>query len=144
MNSCNFVGRLTDHPELKKTSNDISVCRFTLAVNRPKVKDTTDFINFTAWRQTAEYLTNYGRKGMLVAVSGVLTQRNYEDKDGNKRTAFEVVTDLLSLCESRSNGNNNNSPSNNSKPSQNENTASFSNSSQDDFAEIVSDDDLPF
>lgn len=128
MNSCNFMGRLTANPELKKTSNDISVCRFTLAVNRPKVKDTTDFINCTAWRQSAEYLTSYGRKGMLVAVSGVLTQRNYEDKDGNKRTAFEVVADSLSLCESRSNGNGENVSSNNSKASQSENTTSFSNS----------------
>lgn len=144
MNSCNFVGRLTANPELKKTSNDISVCRFTLAVNRPKVKDTTDFINFTAWRQSAEYLTNYGHKGMLVAVSGVLTQRNYEDKDGNKRTAFEVVADSLSLCESRSNGNGENLPSANGKASQSENTASFTNSGYGDFTEVALDDDLPF
>lgn len=103
MNSCNFVGRLTADVELKKTQNDKSVCSFTLAVKRPRVKDTTDFINFVAWNQSAEYLANYGRKGMLVEVSGTLTSRNYEDKNGNKRTAFEITVDSLGLPESHSN-----------------------------------------
>lgn len=101
MNSCNFVGRLTHDPELKKTSRELSVCTFTIAVNRPRVKDTTDFINCTAWRGSAEYLTKYARKGSLVAVSGILISRNYEDKQGNKRTAFEVVADNVTLCESK-------------------------------------------
>jgi single-strand DNA-binding protein len=135
MNSCNFVGRLTANPELKKTNNDISVCRFTLAVSRPRVKDITDFINFTAWRQSAEYLTNYGRKGMLVSVSGSLTQNNYEDKDGNKRTSYEVVADTLKLCESRSNSNNENVPSETQNSSQSENNG---------FTEGALSDDLPF
>lgn len=103
MNSCNFTGRLTADPEIKKTQNDKSVCSFTLAVKRPRVKDTTDFINFVAWNQSAEYLTKYGRKGMLVEVSGTLTARNYEDKNGNKRTAFEILSDSLGLLESHSN-----------------------------------------
>lgn len=101
MNNCCFVGRLTKDPELKKTSNDVSVCSFRLAVNRPRVKDTTDYIDFVAWRGSAEYLTKYARKGSLVAVSGSLTSRNYEDKHGNKRTAFEVVADNVTLCESK-------------------------------------------
>lgn len=101
MNSCCIVGRLTSDLELKKTSSDLSVCSFTLAVNRPRVKDTTDFINCVAWRGSAEYLTKYARKGSLVAVSGSLTSRNYEDKQGNKRTAFEVVADNVTLCESK-------------------------------------------
>lgn len=101
MNNCCFVGRLTSDLELKKTANDLSVCTFTIAVNRPRVKDTTDFINCVAWRGSAEYLTNYARKGSLVAVSGTLTSRNYEDKQGNKRTAFEVVADNVTICESK-------------------------------------------
>lgn len=104
MNSINLVGRLTADPELKQTQSGKSVCSFTLAVSRPRVKDTTDFINVVAWNQSAEYLTNYGRKGNLVAVTGVLTSRKYDDKDGNHRTAFEVVCDLVSLCESRDKG----------------------------------------
>lgn len=101
MNNCCFVGRLTNDPELKKTPSDLSVCPFTIAVNRPRVKDTTDFINCVAWRGSAEYLTKYARKGSLVAVSGALTSRNYEDKQGNKRTAFEVVADNVTICESK-------------------------------------------
>ena len=101
MNSCNFVGRLTHDPELKKTPRELSVCTFTIAVNRPRVKDTTDFINCVAWRGSAEYLTKYAQKGSLVAVSGALTSRNYEDKQGNKRTAFEIVADNVILCESK-------------------------------------------
>lgn len=104
MNSINLVGRLTADPELKTTNSGKSVCSFTLAVSRPRVKDTTDFINLVAWNQSAEYLTNYGRKGNLVAVTGILTSRKYDDKDGNHRTAFEVVCDLVSLCESRDKG----------------------------------------
>ena len=104
MNSINLVGRLTTDPELKQTNSGKSVCSFTLAVSRPRVKDTTDFINAVVWNQSAEYLTNYGRKGNLVAVTGVLTSRKYDDKDGNHRTAFEVVCDLVSLCESKDKG----------------------------------------
>lgn len=144
MNSCDFVGRLTDNPELRKTNNDISVCRFTLAVKRPRVKDTTDFINFVAWRQSAEYLTTYGRKGNLVAVSGTLTQRNYEDKDGNKRTAFEVEADSLSLCESRSTGNRENNTPEAQSSSNSQNTAAFSTNVQEEFTELPLTDDLPF
>lgn len=104
MNSINLVGRLTADPELKQTQSGKSVCSFTIAVSRPRVKDTTDFINAVVWNQSAEYLTNYGHKGNLVAVTGVLTSRKYDDKDGNHRTAFEVVCDSVSLCESRDKG----------------------------------------
>ena len=97
MNSINLVGRVAQDLELKKTQSDISVCTFTLAVNRPKVKDVTDFINCVAWRQSAEYLCKYGVKGSMVAISGTLQTRKYEDKNGNKRTAFEVVADSLNL-----------------------------------------------
>ena len=91
MNSINLVGRLTADPELKTTQSGISVCTFSLAVNRPRVKDTTDFINCVAWRQSAEYLCNYGRKGNLVAVSGVLTSRKYDDSNGNHRDKISGI-----------------------------------------------------
>lgn len=103
MNNCSFIGRLTADPELKHTSSGISVCSFTLAVNRPRVKDTTDFINFQAWRQSAEYLCKYGHKGDMVAVNGTLTSRKWQDKDGNNRTAFDVVADSLSVIGGKSN-----------------------------------------
>lgn len=111
MNSCNLVGRLTHDPELKATPNGVSVCSFSIAVNRPRVKDTTDFLNCVVWRQGAEYLAKFGHKGSLVAVSGTLTSRNFEDKNGNKRTTFEVIADNVSLCDSRQSGQASVSPS---------------------------------
>ena len=137
MNNCAFVGRLTTDPELKKTPNDKSVCSFALAVKRPRVKDTTDFINFVAWNQSAEYLTKYGTKGMLVEVSGTLTSRNYEDKNGNKRTAFEILVDSLGLLESHSNSQGGQSTFQNENASYSANTGDF---------EVIDDggEDLPF
>lgn len=97
MNTFVGSGRLTAHPELKKTASGKSVCSFSLAVKRPHVKDTTDFLNFVVWNQGAEYLCKFGKKGNVVAVCGKLTSRKFEDKDGNKRTAFEVVADTVEL-----------------------------------------------
>lgn len=129
MNSCNLVGRLTHDPELKATPNGVSVCSFSIAVNRPRVKDTTDFLNCVVWRQGAEYLAKFGHKGSLVAVSGTLTSRKYTDKEGNNRTTFEVIADNVSLCESRQSG-----------------QASASSPTIGDFEEITINDDgeLPF
>lgn len=101
MNTINCTGRITKDLELKTTPTGISVCSFALAVKRPKAKDTTDFIDFVAYRQTAEYLCNYGRKGVLIEVSGYLTSRKWEDRNGNKRTSYEVVVDNASILESR-------------------------------------------
>ena len=139
MNSINLVGRLTTDPELKQTNSGKSVCSFTLAVSRPRVKDTTDFINVVAWNQSAEYLANYGRKGNLVAVTGVLTSRKYDDKDGNHRTAFEVVCDLVSLCESRDKGQGGVSVTPTNKSS---NKGIVEPSAQ--FVDLDNDSDLPF
>ena len=97
MNTVSITGRLAADPELKKTQNGTSVCSFRLAVRRPRVKDVTDWLDCVAWRQSAEYLKQYGSKGSMVAVSGQLTSRNYETKDGSKRTAIEVVCDNVEL-----------------------------------------------
>ena len=101
MNSCNFVGRLTADPELRRTSDGTAVCSYSLAVKRPMVKDTTDFIEFVSWRQSAEYLAQYGHKGDVVAATGTLQPRNWTDKDGNKRKAFEVITTGVELLSSK-------------------------------------------
>lgn len=134
MNSINLVGRVAQDLELKKTQSDIPVCTFTLAVNRPKVKDVTDFINCVAWRQSAEYLCKYGIKGSMVALSGTLQARKYEDKEGHKRTAFEVVADSLNLI----------------LPPKNESITKMSTQTQKPVAseniefEEVTDEELPF
>ena len=103
MNSINIVGRLTADPELRRTQDGTAVCTYSLAVKRPKVKDTTDFIECVTWRQGAEYLSQYGHKGNVVAVSGSLQIRSWTDKDGNKRKTAEVVTDSVELLSSNRN-----------------------------------------
>lgn len=143
MNVCAFTGRLTADPELKTTNSGKSVCSFSLAVKRPHVKDTTDFINFTVWNQSAEYLCKYGSKGDTVEVNGTLQSRNYEDKNGNKRTAFDVVVDSLSLILWRSNQQATTSPSS-ATNSGIDVFASKLEESGVEFEEIVGDDDIPF
>ena len=141
MNSCNFTGRLTADPELKTTNGGVSVCSFTLAVKRPHVKDTTDFIYFVTWRQSAEYLCKYGHKGDTVEVEGALTCREWDDKDGNKRKSFEVSADNVRVY-------------NLAKLSDNAALDAFTSNAQqmgvpvnaapDGFEVIVGGDDLPF
>lgn len=111
MNSTNFIGRLTADPELRRTNNGTACCSFSLAVKRPRVKDTTDFLNFVVWQQGAEYLCQYGHKGDLVGVSGYLTSRGWEDKNGNKRIAFEVTCDSVELISSKKNSEGNSNTS---------------------------------
>lgn len=95
------MGRLTADPELKQTQSGTNVTSFTLAIDRPGTRDKTDFINFVAWRQTAEFICKYFRKGHKIALTGYLTSRQYEDKNGNKRTAYEVVVDHAEFVESK-------------------------------------------
>lgn len=101
MNSINLVGRLTKDPELRRTGEGTSVCSYSLAVKRPRASDKTDFIDCVTWRQGAEYLCQYGHKGDVVAVSGSLQSREWTDKNGNNRVAWEVVTDSVELLGSR-------------------------------------------
>lgn len=105
LNNVSLMGRLTDTPELRRTPNDTAVTSFTLAVNRSYAKQgeerQTDFIDCVAWRNTAEFITRYFKKGQLTAVTGSIQTRNYTDKEGNKRKAFEVVVDDAYFCESK-------------------------------------------
>ena len=103
MNNIQLIGRLTADPDRRTTQSGITVTSFTLAVDRPHVKETTDFINCVAWRQTGEFVAQYFTKGRKMGVSGILTTRRYEDKDGNKRTATEVVVDQVDFCDSKKN-----------------------------------------
>ena len=101
MNIISITGRLCESPELKQTNTGKSVVSTTLAVDRPYAKDVTDFIPVVIWNQSAEYLSKYASKGTKVAVTGKLTTRKYEDKNGNKRTAFEVSADIVEICDSK-------------------------------------------
>lgn len=101
MNSTNHIGRLTADPELRRTPDGTAVCTFTLAVRRPRVKDISDFIDFVVWRQSAEYLCQYGHKGDIVAVSGSLQSRKWKDKNDNNRVNWEVIADSIELLPSK-------------------------------------------
>ena len=94
MNKVILMGRLTANPECKQTQNGISVCRFTIAVNRPYQKDKqqeSDFINCQAWRNTADFISRYFSKGKPIVVEGSLRNNNYTDQNGVKHYSIEVL-----------------------------------------------------
>ena len=134
MNVITLMGRITADPELKTTNNGVSVTSFTLAVDRgytPKGQEKqTDFINCVAWRNTAEFITKYFHKGSRMAVKGELQTRKYTANDGSNRTVYEVIVDGAFFCEGKSND----------APSQQFAAAVQNN----DFEEIMSDEELPF
>jgi len=154
LNVVAIMGRLTDDPEYRHTPNNIPVCSFTVAVGRNYVKQgeerATDFINVVAWRSTAEYVSKYFKKGQLIVVNGSIQTRNYVDRNGNKRTAFEILADNVHSCASRNsegggygyNSGNTFQPSN-AVASVNQ-IMSFESGSIEDFEEIAGDSDLPF
>lgn len=111
LNSVIIMGRLTADPELRTTASGLSVTSFTVAVDRRFQRQgedkQTDFISVVAWRQQADFVTRFFRKGQMIAVQGSLQVRNYEDKNGNKRTAYDVVADNISFCGSKNEGGNN-------------------------------------
>ena len=95
-----LTGRITKDPELRKTQSNLSVCSFTVAVNRKTKNENgeyeADFINCVAWRQSADFLTSYGRKGDIVSVEGTIQTRSYDGKNG-KTYITEVVADSVQL-----------------------------------------------
>ena len=104
LNKVILAGRLTADPELKTTPAGLSVTSFTVAVDRRFGKDKqTDFICCVAWRQTAEFVTKYFVKGSAICIVGSIQTRKYTDKNGNKRTAVEVVAEEATFCEGKKN-----------------------------------------
>ena len=102
VNCAVIMGRLVADPELRTTGSGISVTSFTVAVdrrfNRQGEERQADFIDVIAWRQTAEFICKYFRKGSMIAIQGYIQTRMYEDKNGNKRKAVELVADNISFC----------------------------------------------
>ena len=154
LNKVILGGRLTADPELKQTQSGVSVCSFTIAVNRKFQKDgqqETDFINCQAWRQTAEFISRFFNKGSSICVVGAIQTRSWEDQSGQKRYATEVVVDEAGFVDGK-----NDSPTRDTTI-----TASAPNPAQWDgkgttymppayggqqaqFEEIPNDDNLPF
>ena len=140
LNCAVVMGRLTADPEVRQTPSGVSVCRFTVAVDRSYVKQgeqrQADFINVLAWRQTAEFVGKYFQKGSMIAVQGSIQTGSYE-KDGIKRNTFEIVADNVSFCGSKS-------ESGSTAPRANDAAPAFSNGDIDDFSASADDDELPF
>lgn len=106
MNRVILVGRLTKDPELRYTNNDIPVVQFTVAVNRPFQsrggEKQADFINCVAWRNQAENLAKFMRKGSLIGVEGMIQTRSFDDQNGMRRFVTEVVCDNITFLEPKS------------------------------------------
>lgn len=147
LNTAIIMGRLTADPELRTTNTGIAVTTFTVAVDRRYQKageeKQTDFINVVAWRQTAEFVSRYFQKGSMIAVRGSIQTRRYEDNNGNKRTAVEIVADEVSFCGSKAETGTGSRQAM-EQPARTQPAASFATGSADDFEEIPISDDLPF
>ena len=144
INNVVLMGRLVATPELRSTGTGVSVASFTLAVDRSYAKQgeqrQADFIDCVAWRSTAEFITKYFQKGSMIAVTGSIQTRNYEDKNGNKRKAVEVIVDNVSFCGSKAETDTSNAYSAPAPAP----APSFASGTESDFEEISEDDDLPF
>ncbi|HEN0443565.1 TPA: single-stranded DNA-binding protein [Streptococcus agalactiae] len=137
MNNVVLVGRLTRDVELKYTQSNVAVATFTLAVNRPFKNEAgereADFINCVIWRQSAENLANWAKKGTLIGITGHIQTRNYENQQGQRIYVTEVVAENFQLLESRNSQQQTNQSGNSSN-------SHFGNANKMD----ISDDDLPF
>ena len=143
LNTAIIMGRLTADPELRQTPQGISVTRFTVAVDRSYQKAgterQTDFIDVVCWRNTAEFVSKYFRKGSMIAAEGSIQTGSYE-KEGVRRKTFEIVARNISFCGGKSDRDN---PAANNGSS-GANSGYYSNAGGSDFEEISGDDDLPF
>ncbi len=144
-------GRLTADPELKQTQSGVPVCSFTVAVNRRfQSKDSeaqqTDFINVVAWRQQAEFVTRYFRKGSSICVVGNIQTRNWTDNQGQKRYATEVIADEINFVDSKGEGPSAQNGGFGSSYTPDSYAPSFSSQTEaaPKFEEMSNDDDLPF
>ena len=151
LNRAVVMGRLPADPELRYTPNNVAVATFTFACGRSYVKQgaerQTDWIDVVAWRQTAEFVSKYFKKGQLMAVEGTIQTRMYEDKNGNKRKAVEIVAENAFFCDSKQSG----APSSTGsdfvpQTDSNNDQSSFMQGALDDFEEIALDAEkqLPF
>lgn len=140
------MGRLTADPELKQTQSGVSTCTISVAVQRDYADGSgerqTDFICVVAWRQTAEFICKYFRKGSMIAVVGELRTRTYNDKryPDVKHYVTEVYADKVSFCGGKNESGGNNDPA----PAQTAPQASAQVPNLDDFEQIGNDGDLPF
>ena len=104
LNKVIMMGRLCDDPEFRQTQSQIPVCRFRIAINRPKAKDgqdKADFINCVAWRSSAEFVSRYFAKGSMIVIEGRMQNNDYTDGNGVKNYSYEVLCDNVTFGESK-------------------------------------------
>lgn len=149
INNVTLMGRLTAAPEHRTTQSGTNVATFCLAVDRRfQQKDApkqTDFINCVAWRSTADFIARYFDKGDMIAVTGEIQTRKYQDKNGNNRVAVEVVIDNVSFCGGKNSGadqNNASDPTANNPNAANDPTDLFNRLSEKYNLDVS--EDLPF
>lgn len=126
LNKVILAGRLTSDVELKQTTSGVSVCSFTLAINRKYQANgaqQTDFIQCQAWRQTAEFISKYFKKGSALCISGSIQVRSWTDNNNQKRYATEVVADEAMFVDGKNDSQGTEAPN---------------------YEEMNADDDLPF
>lgn len=113
LNKVVLAGKLTADPELKQTQSGISVLSFTIAVNRryggksadgQPAQQQADFISCVAWRQSAEFISRFFHKGSSICVTGSIQTRNWQDQNGQKRYATEVIVDEAMFVDSKGEG----------------------------------------
>ena len=142
-----MIGNFVADPELKQTPTGISVCRFRLAIQRRFAKaeqeQQAEFIDVVAWRQSADFVSRYFKKGRPILVCGQLQSRNWVDKDGGNRYSVEVLADEVSFVESKGNSQNGDAPTQYT-PTNNYGTPAYSSVPDSNFEEITADDGLPF
>ncbi|MBQ9429254.1 MAG: single-stranded DNA-binding protein [Clostridia bacterium] len=144
-----LIGNMTADPELKQTPSGVSVCSFSIAINRRYSKNaaegqqTADFINIVTWRQTAEFVSRYFKKGKPILVCGALQSRSYNDSQGNKRYVTEVVADEVTFVENKGDSNGGGgqyTPDAYGTPS----FSNGENGAAPKFESVSTDEDLPF
>ena len=145
MNITAQSGRLVRDPELRYTDDSKAVCSFCIAVNRPGTKDKADFIDCVAWEKKAEFISKYFHRGSRIEVSGILTTRTYEAKDGGKRKATEIWVDQAFFGDSKRDDADNNVGNMAGGYSAGQSAAAPATGAPSDFAVMENDDaQLPF
>lgn len=158
LNRVILMGRLTAEPDYRTTPSGVSMVRFSLAVDRDFKSQNgerqTDFFNIIAWRSTADFVSRYFHKGQLVALQGSIQANNYTDREGNKRTSYDIVADQVYFAEGKRDGGQQNNydysrydqmtpPPAQAAPSYGEPASSYQSGNDGDFTPVA-DDDLPF
>lgn len=147
LNHIVLMGRLVRNPEIKTTGSGVSVCNFTLAVDRDYKngdEKVADFVDCTAWRGTADFISKYFKKGRMMVVSGSLQSQKWQDRDGNNRTSWTVQTQAAYFADSKKDGDSGDSSGGGSYGGYGGGSSGPVNVDANDFQELPDDGELPF